>query len=107
MEQVPDGIQFSGPQTPRVRRQVLSRPPPTMNISTSVLEDVLLNTNITGVIFTYYSNSSLFPLRLTNRTIATPVIAASFSDESANFDLVENVTLTFHLPTPVSCPYLA
>ena len=100
---MPNGIQFSGPPptATRRRRQVQSLPPPSMNISTTILEDAFMNTNVSGVIFTYYSNSSLFPLNLTNRTIATPVIGATFSDESENFDLVENVTLTFHLSIPV------
>ena len=101
---MPDGIQFSGPPTtPRVRRQVqLLLPPPSMNISTTILEDAFMNANVSGLIFTYYSNSSLFPLSLTNRTIATPVIGATFNEESETFNLIENVTLTFHLPTPVS-----
>ena len=97
------GIQFSGPPiTPRVRRQVESLPPPSMNISTSVIKDVLQNTNITGLIFAHYSNSFLFPLSLTDRTIATSVIGATFSDESANFNIAGNVTLNFNLSTPVN-----
>ena len=103
LSSISNGIQFSGPPiTPRVRRQIDSLPPPSMNVSTSVVEDVLQNTNITGLIFAYYSNSSLFPLSLTNRTIATSVIGATFSDESANFNIAENVTLNFNLPTPVN-----
>lgn len=96
------GLQFSGPsQAPRIRRQIQPLPPPNMNISTSILAE-LLNMNITGLILSYYSNSSLFPLNLTNRTIATPVIGVTINDESENFNLIENVTINFHLPTPVS-----
>lgn len=101
---IPNGIQFSGPPptATRRRRQVQSLPPPTLNISTTVLENAFMNANISGVIFTYYSNSSLFPLSLTNRTIATPVIGATFNVESENLNLNENAIMMFSLPEPVS-----
>jgi hypothetical protein len=100
---MPGGIQFSGPPpaATRRRRQVQSLPSPILNISTTVLENAFMNANVSGVIFTYYSNSSLFPLSLTNRTIATAVVGATFNIESENLHLNENVIMTFPLPTPV------
>ena len=86
----------------RRRRQTQSLPPPTLNISTTVLENAFMNANVSGVIFTYYSNSSLFPLNLPNRTIATPVVGATFNIESENLNLNENIVMTFPLPDPVS-----
>lgn len=101
---MPNGIQFSGPRptATRRRRQTQSLPPPTLNISTTILENAFMNANVSGVIFTYYSNSSLFPLNLTNRTIATPVVGATFNIESENLNLNENIVMTFPLPDPVS-----
>ena len=101
---MPNGIQFSGPPptATRRRRQAQSLPPPTLNISTTVLENAFMNANVSGVIFTYYSNSSLFPLSLANRIIATPVVGATLNIESENLNLNKNIVMTFSLPEPVS-----
>ena len=101
---MPNGIQFSGPPptATRRRRQEQSLPPPTLNISTTVLENAFMNANVLGVIFTSYATSSFFPLSLTNRTIATSVVGATFNIESENLNLNENIIMTFSLPEPVS-----
>ena len=74
----------------------------TINIPTSILRNVTGSRDRIGVIFTYYSDSTLFPLNVTDRVIATSVIGARVSTESANSNLTENVTVRFQLVTPVS-----
>lgn len=107
---LPDGIGFSATSSSTRRRRQVAAEPDASNTSTSTSIDVsnsLLSTvlqtgdNI-GLVFTYYSNSSLFPLVSTESKIATPVIAARFSDRSAEVNLTENVSVNFQLLEPVN-----
>ena len=97
-------MEFSVPTiAPIVRRQAETSSTSTnINIPPSIIQDALDTNDIIGVTFTYYSNSSLFPLSLMNREITTPVIGARLTDESANFNLKEDAVMVFKLTTPVS-----
>lgn len=100
---ISSGIQFPAQvsSSPRNRRQS-DELNANITIPSEILENALQTGDATGIVFILYTSSSLFPLRLTNRSIATSIIGARFTEESANFDLVENVTITFQLSTPVS-----
>ena len=97
-------VEFSVPAlSPRVRHQVETFNTSTnINVPPSIVADALSTRDNIGLVFTYYSNSSLFPLNLTKREIPTPVIGASLTDESANSNLNDNVSVNFQLPTPVN-----
>ena len=103
---LPDGIGFSATSSStRRRRQVASEPDASaasIDVPNSLLSTVLQTRDNIGLVFTYYSNSSLFPLVSTDSEIATPVIAVRFSDRSAEVNLTENVSVNFQLLEPVN-----
>lgn len=104
VDNLPNVVEFSVPSVaPIVRRQAeTSNMSTNITIPPSIIRDALSTNDTIGVVFTYYSNSSLFPLNLTNREIPTPVIGASLTNESANFNLKEHAVMVFKLTVPVS-----
>ena len=95
-------IQFPpSASSPISRRATDSELDAQINIPASVLENVIQDRDDIGLVFISYPTPALFPLNLTNRSIATSVIGARFSDETANVNLNGNITTTFQLPTPV------
>ena len=105
---LPNGIDFSVTLSPARRRRQEDTPdssvsPSTsINIPASIISSVLESRNDVGVIFTYYSIPSLFPLVSNESEIATPVTAARFSDQSAEANISDNVSVNFQLLEPVS-----
>ena len=76
-------------------------PSANINVPNSLLSGALEGRDDIGVIFAYYSNSSLFPLVSNESEIATSVIAARFTNQSAETNLSENVSVNFQLLEPV------
>ena len=103
---LPNGIDFSVTSSPARRRrqdtpESAVSPSANINVPNSLLSGALEGRDDIGVVFAYYSNSSLFPLVSNESEIATSVIAARFTNQSAETNLSENVSVNFQLLEPV------